>query len=134
MSKQSISLPAYIGDDVRSAFNAIDANLDDLYGANVVTETTTARTVALTDVGNHIRCSNASAVTVTVPPQADVAWTAGSFFYVEQNGTGQVTVAGGSGVTIRATPTAKTSARYGVLMVKRVASNEWIVTGDKAAS
>lgn len=113
---------------------AIASALDDLPPAvgepEVITESTTARILGLSDVGKMIRCTNDSAVTITIPPQSDVTWTGYNEVYLLQSGTGQVTVQGGSGVTLRTSRSAAAYGRYSTLCVKRLAADEWLVYGD----
>jgi hypothetical protein len=100
----------------------------------VITESTTARTLAVGDAYSYIRCTAAASVTITIPTQANAAWEAHTEILFEQAGTGQVTVAPASGVTLRTTTTAKTSGQYAVIGIKRVAQNEWVCVGDRATS
>lgn len=100
----------------------------------IVTETTTARTLALSDARKYIRCTNGSAVAVTVPPQSSVVWVAGTEIVIEQSGTGQVTIVAGSGVTLETSLTLKSSARYAAVTLKRTASDTWTVGGERSAS
>jgi hypothetical protein len=102
--------------------------------ATVVDNANTSFTLALTDAGDYIRCTASSAVTITVPLQSSVAWLADTEIYIEQNGTGQVTIAGASGVTINSSQTLKTASRYSVIALKRVASNVWTLLGDRQAA
>jgi hypothetical protein len=97
----------------------------------VITEATASRVLALTDAHKYIRCTNGSAVGVTVPPQTDVAWKDNTEIIIEQAGDGQVTVGAGSGVTLRTSQTLKTAAKYAAISVKRVASDEWVVGGER---
>lgn len=99
--------------------------------ATVVDNANTAFTLALTDAGDYIRCTSSTAVTITIPLQSSVAWLADTEIYIEQNGVGQVTVVGASGVLVRTSQTAKTRAQYAVIALKRTASNEWTVLGDR---
>lgn len=48
----------------------------------------TAKTLALTDVGTIIDCTSASAVTITIPPQASVVWPDNTEIHVRMSGTG----------------------------------------------
>lgn len=99
---------------------------------STVTEATTARTLLLTDAKRHIRCTNASAVAVTVPPQVSVRWVAGTEILVERAGAGSLTIVAGAGVTLRSPRTLVADAQYSVVSVRRVALNEWVVSGDTA--
>lgn len=98
----------------------------------VVDNANTSITLAATDAGDYIRCTASTAVTITVPPQSSVTWLADTEIYFEQNGTGQITIAAGAGVTINSSETLKTFARYSVVALKRVASDVWTLTGERA--
>lgn len=61
------------------------------------TQTGTSYTLVASDLGKMVTLSNASAITLTLPPSVFVA---GNQINVAQFGAGQVTCAQGSGVTI----------------------------------
>lgn len=77
-----------------------------------------------------VTCSNASAITVTVPPSI---FTAGQMINVQQIGVGQVTFSQGAGVTITSTGATssapKITARYGAATVICTASNTFTIIG-----
>jgi hypothetical protein len=98
----------------------------------VRTQSGTTYTLVLGDAGDYIQTTSTTAVTITVPPQADVTWAADTEIYFEQNNTGQLTIAAGSGVTINSSETLKSFARYSVIALKRVAENVWTLTGERA--
>ena len=100
--------------------------------STVRTQSGTTYTLALTDAGNYIQTTSTTAVTITVPLQSSVAWVADTEIYFEQNNTGQITIAGASGVTVNSSETLKSFARYSVLALKRVAENVWTLTGERA--
>jgi len=100
--------------------------------STVRTQSGTSYTLALTDAGDYIQTTSTTAVTITVPLQSSVAWAADTEIYFEQNNTGQITIAGASGVTINSSETLKSFARYSVLALKRVAENVWTLTGERA--
>ena len=100
--------------------------------STVRTQSGTTYTLALTDAGDYIRTTSTTAVTITVPLQSSVAWVADTEIYFEQNNTGQITIAGASGVTVNSSETLKSFARYSVLALKRVASDVWTLTGERA--
>lgn len=87
-------------------------------------------TLVLTDDGNIVEPNKATAITETIPPNTDVAFPVGAYVEVMQLGAGQVTIAAGAGVTLRAPNGAKTAAQYSTLGVRQRAANEWVVTGD----
>ncbi|MDT4858204.1 hypothetical protein FQZ97_926600 [compost metagenome] len=97
----------------------------------VISETTTSRTLALSDAQSYIRTTNAGVVTITVPPQSSVAWLANTEVHFEQGGAGQITFAAGSGVTINrvGSTNAKTNGQYAVVSLKRVAADTWTLFG-----
>lgn len=60
----------------------------------------TSHTFALAEAGDYFRFTSSSAVTVTIPPNSSVAFEAGTQFDGMASGTGAVSFAAGSGVTI----------------------------------
>lgn len=63
--------------DTNIAANFTTADRTKLDGYNaiaVITEATTARSLALTDIGGYIRLTNAASCTITLPANATVAW------------------------------------------------------------
>ena len=97
-------------------------------------QTGTTYTLVLGDAGKVVTASNASAITVTVPPSGDVAYATGSQITVLQKGAGQVTFAEGSGVTIRSTGATATApklrAQYSSATCVYEGSDVWYVVGD----
>jgi len=100
--------------------------------STVRTQSGTTYTLVLGDAGDYIQTTSTTAVTITVPTQASVTWAADTEIYFEQNNTGQITFVGASGVTINSSETLKTFARYSVVALKRVASDVWTLTGERA--
>jgi hypothetical protein len=97
-------------------------------------QTGTSYTLVLTDAGKMVTCSNASAITLTVPPNADVAFPTNTRIDLLQYGAGQVTVAAGSGVTIYSKGSAlKLSAQYAGATLWKKATNTWVLVGDITA-
>lgn len=68
----------------------------------VQTSSSTAPTVDYKNLGALMRLTSGSAVTFTVPPYSSVRATIGDFFDMVMSGTGTLTVAGGTGVTVNA--------------------------------
>lgn len=91
-------------------------------------------TLALTDAGKLVEMNVAGANTLTIPPNATVAFATGAWIDGAQYGAGQVTVTPGAGVTLRsAGGKLKTTAQYsGFTCVKR-GTDEWWVFGDLSA-
>jgi hypothetical protein len=91
-----------------------------------ITEAGTSRTLALTDAHQWIDCTNASAIAITMPPQASVAWAANTMIYGSRApGAGVITVTPGSGVTIL-NNVATTVPAGGSFALRRMASNTWL--------
>jgi hypothetical protein len=94
-------------------------------------QTGTTYTLAAGDVNKLVTASNASAITVTVPPSV---YSANDVVNVQQTGAGQVTFAQGSGVTITSNGATSTSpklrAQYSAASVICTASNTFTIVGD----
>jgi len=94
-------------------------------------QTGTTYTFVIGDANNTlVTASNASAITVTVPPNSSVAYPVGAILQLAQGGAGQVTIAAGSGVTINYTPGLKLRAQYSVASLVQTATNTWLLSGD----
>ena len=97
-------------------------------------QTGTSYTLVLGDAGKVVTASNASAITVTIPPSGDVAYATGSQVTVIQKGAGQVTFAQGSGVTINSTGATATApklrAQYSSATCVYEGGDIWYVVGD----
>ena len=102
-----------------------------LAGFNAQTGTT--YTLVAGDVNKLVTASNASAITVTVPPSV---YSANDVINVQQIGAGQVSFAAGSGVTITSTGASsaapKLRAQYSSASVICSASNTFTIVGDIA--
>jgi len=95
-------------------------------------QTGTTYTLVLTDASKLITCSNASAVTVTVPPNSSVAFPTGTQITIIGIGVGIVTVAQGSGVTVNSTPSLAFRARYSAATLVKTGTDQWYLMGDLA--
>jgi len=102
--------------------------------ANVLNDAATVRTLGLADINAHLVFASASAITVTVPLNATVAFPIGSTIDLEQTGAGVVSVTGEAGVTInrRSGRTAATAGQYAVIRLRKVALNSWTLFGELA--
>ena len=96
-------------------------------------QTGTTYTLVIGDLGKWVTASNASPITVTVPPSV---FAAGNIVNVQQIGAGQVTFAQGAGVTITSTGASasapKLRAQYSACTVICTASNIFTIVGDVA--
>jgi hypothetical protein len=96
----------------------------------VANETGTTYTLVLGDAGKYIRFANASAITVTVPPNASVAYPVGTTIHMRQAGAGVVTLAEGSGVTINTLETKSLSGNGATISITKVDTNVWDLYGN----
>lgn len=95
------------------------------------TTKTTAYTLVLADANTLVEGNSASALTFTVPPNSSVAFPVGTVVSLRQYGAGQVTVAAGSGVTIRSRGGAlKLAGQYAEAALTKRATDEWVLSGD----
>jgi len=93
-------------------------------------QTGTTYTFTIEDAHRTSTFSNASAITLTVPPVSSVQFDIGAVISGYQLGAGQITVAPGSGVTINTAETLKTRAQYSAFSLIKQADNTWLMTGD----
>lgn len=95
-----------------------------------ITEIATSTTLALSHAGRTLLVNSASAVTITVPPHSSVAFEVGTEIDIGQMAAGQVTLAAGAGVTLRAEGGyLDTTAQYAGFIIKQTAEDVWWVAG-----
>ena len=114
---------------VKAAYDLAAAASPKLVSFNAQTGTT--YTFVLSDANKLVTTSNASAVTVTIPPSV---FSAGQTFDLQSIGVGLTTFAAGAGVTITSTGASAAApilrARYSACTVICTASNVFTVIGD----
>jgi hypothetical protein len=90
--------------------------------------------LVLADAHKVVTLSNASAITLTVPPNSSVAFEIGDQVNLLQLGAGQVTVAAGSGVTLRAQGSkVKLNGQYAIGTLVKINTDEWVLVGNTVA-
>lgn len=104
---------------------ASSATIGHLNGIN--DQTGTSYTVATTDAGKDVRCTNAAAVALNIVAAATSGITAGFWCLFSQGGAGAVTATAGSGVTLRTPNGAATTAQYDARGLEYLGSDEWRV-------
>ena len=121
------SLAADFGDASGTVAEGDDAR----FSGVAVTSKSSSYTLTAADAGSVIRCTSASANTVTVPAATFVA---GQIVEVVQYGAGQVTIAAGAGVTIRATVDSpfKIKDQYGTVSILALSASEFLLSGGLA--
>jgi hypothetical protein len=94
-------------------------------------QTSTSYTLVIGDQGKLLNCDNASAITVTVPPNSSVNFPVGAEVAVAQVGAGQISIAPGAGVSVTgADAEVKTRTKYSSALITQTGSDHWLVVGD----
>jgi hypothetical protein len=108
----------------------LSVQFDTLRTTLSVTLTRTADyTLALPDAGCLVPVSSTSAVTVTVPAHADVAFPVGTTLYVAQDGAGQVSIAPASGVVVQTAGGLKVGGQWTDVALHKRDLNTWVLKG-----
>ena len=94
-------------------------------------ETTTERTLALTDAGTFISAENVGGTEVTIPTNATVAFTQGTEIDFIQKTAGTLTLTAAAGVTLNGAVAGSVAvtAQWGGVTIKLIADDEWIAVG-----
>ena len=110
--------------------NSITEGVNDIAFGVFNAQTGTTYTLVLADVAKVVSLTNASAITLTIPTNASVAFPTGTQILLYQGGAGQVTI-GGAGVTIRSQGTKlKLFGQYAVGGLLKVGTDEWVLFGN----
>jgi C4-dicarboxylate-specific signal transduction histidine kinase len=97
-------------------------------------QTGASYTTVLADDGKLITVSNASANTLTIPPNSSVAYGIGTQINIAQLGAGQTTITAGAGVTLNSSGTKlKLKDQYSVATCVKTDTNTWFVVGNLSA-
>ncbi|MBB6191204.1 hypothetical protein FHS51_001426 [Sphingobium wenxiniae] len=90
-------------------------------------------TLALTDLGGAVYSENTGAQTITVPPNSSAAFPLNTVLTIINEGTSNITLSQGSGVTLRLAGSTSTGNRTvvpgGIATLKKVKADRWIVSG-----
>jgi len=104
-----------------------NAGLPDIISPVVKTASYTADPI---DTLGVIEMNSATAVTVTIPPNAQPGFQKGNVLTYTQTGAGQVTFVGGSGVTLRTPRSLTTRAQWSTVTLRLNGTNTWVLSGD----
>jgi hypothetical protein len=97
-------------------------------------QTGTSYTLVLGDAGKMVTMTNASANTLTVPPNSSVAFPTNTRIDMLQYGAGQTTIAPGAGVTIYSSGSKlKLTGQYSGATLWKKATDTWVLVGDISA-
>jgi len=96
-------------------------------------QTGTTYTLVATDAGKMVTLTNASAITLTIPTNASVAFPVNTRIDLLQYGAGQVTI-GGAGVTLNSSGSKKKlTGQYSGASLWKKATDTWVLIGDIVA-
>jgi len=129
---------AYTDGQVLAAANVnqIATGVNDLAALQLNAQTGTTYTLVLGDAAKTITLTNASAITLSVPTNASVAFAVGTQILLYQGGAGQVTVSavtpGTTSIRSNGSKT-KINGIYGVVCLMKLATDEWVLFGNTAA-
>lgn len=89
-------------------------------------------TPVLTDAGKYLRFTSTGSSVLTVPANSSEAFPIGTDIAVEQGNTGAVSLVADAGVTINVASgfDLKTGGQFGVISLKKVATDEWTLFGN----
>lgn len=118
---------------VMANFNALVAAINGLVmppvNLTINAQTGTAYTLVAADANNIVTMNNSAANTVTIPTGV---LPVGCAVVIIQMGAGQTTVAPTSPDALYNASSAKTRARYSVVVLYHLASGVWLLSGDMA--
>ena len=97
---------------------------------SVISTMNGSHTIVYADVNNIREMSGGGTISI---PADNSFWPVGAVVDVIQTGSSQVTVAGGSGVTVNATPGLKIRAQWSSATILKRAANTFVVMGDLSA-
>ena len=92
-------------------------------------QTGTTYTTILADNGKLVTLSNASAITLTIPTNASVAYPVGTTIAFQQIGAGLVTMSG-AGVTFNNRNGLVSGGQYAMWSITKTDTDTWAVAGD----
>lgn len=97
-------------------------------------QTSTTYTLVLGDAGKLVTLTNGSAITLTVPTNASVAFPVGTVVALAQLGAGLVSVAGDTGVTINGVTPGDEDlvGQWATASLTKLATDTWLLSGGIA--
>jgi hypothetical protein len=102
-------------------------------GMPIASQSANTKTLALTDNGSYVRCSNSTIMTITIPANATVAFPTGAEMVFFQVGAGNVQFANAAGVTLNSKESlVNLTGQYSAATLKKIATNTWDLIGDLA--
>ena len=115
-----------------------DADISDTvapFNLTMNNQTGTTYTLVLADAGKNVTLNNASAITLTIPANASVAFPVGTTILLTQLGAGQVTVSITTDtLNVTSTFTAVLAEQYSEAVLTKKTSTMWVISGDLEAA
>lgn len=108
------------------------ATINNINTVPINNQTGTSYTLVLGDAGANVTLSNASAIALTIPANASVAFPIGTQILITQLGAGQVTV-GITTDTLNARVGKKLVGQYSEATLTKKTSTMWVLSGDLSA-
>lgn len=114
--------------------NVLDEHVSEYHDKAQVSTVLADYTVSLSDVGKTLNVSSSDPIVITIPPNSSEAFATNTVLSVIRTGTGSVTIAAGSGVTINSkNSNKKIAAQYSGATICKLDTNTWILIGDLTA-
>jgi hypothetical protein len=136
VNQDSLSLASSMSnaDVVTGVFGGLSKNIPvpQLLSGLINKQTGTAYTLQLNDAGCLIEVENASANSITVPPDSSVNFRLGTQIAVGQAGAGLTSVVAGSGVTVH--NAGALSGQWSQGFLYKRGANEWVFVAGGAVS
>ena len=132
----AVSGTDYLAPSTKGAANGLasldgDSKLSPEQASARIVSVTANKTLALTDAGSLQKVEGSSPRTITIPTNSSAAFPTGTEIEILRYGSGAVSIAAASGVTIRCAETTHTIAKqYGGVSLKKLAANEWLLMGN----
>lgn len=137
MPNTTYGTPYAQSSDLVSNWPGVSSNVADriddvsFKGNGLNDQTGTSYTLVLTDAGKTVTLNNASAVTVTVPTNASVAYETGTVIQLTNKGAGVVTVSPAGGVTLN---NSITLAQHASASIQKLDTNTWVMSAAGSLS
>jgi len=94
-------------------------------------EISTSTALALTYAQRSLKCTNATAITLTIPLNTSANFPIGTDISISQYGAGSVTFAAASGVTLNSSGGKKCiNGQFKMVALQKVDTDEWLLVGD----
>lgn len=119
--------------DYSSLYAAANHNHDTVYAPivnGISTVSGASYTLTANDVNRTLNFTNTGAISLTVPANSTTPITVGASVDFYPSNTGQITVGGAGGVTLRSAAGLKTRVQYSAVTIRKVATDEWLLIGD----